>query len=787
MTRTLVALQVALTCSFMCGALMADDWPQWRGPGRDGAWHESGIIEKFDKPRIEIRWRTSISSGYSGPTVADGRVYVSDYVADPEQMERVHCMDWRTGRTVWTHTYPCDYGSVGFPAGPRACVTIDGDRVYALGAVGHFHCLDGATGNVLWKKDLVDAYKVRLLPWGIAPAPLVEGDLVILQVGGAGGACIVAFDKKSGQERWRALDDPTSYSSPIVVHQAGRRVLVCWTGASVSGLDPNSGALFWRHAWDHDGGWIDAIATPAFDSPRLFISCTLDGAQMLRLDPDELKVDLVWKYAGPARRRGDSLHAVISTPWLAGEFLYGVDYFGQLRCLDAETGEQIWEDRSATSQVIWGMAHLVRNGDKTWIFNDRGELIISRLSARGFEEISRAKLIEPTRVQLRRRSGVCWSHPAFAYKHVFARNDEELVCASLAADAPAVDAIAGGRNASGTLAKKSTASEAPPQLVPPVTSERIQESQQAWSRHLGLPVEYTNLNGMKCILIPPGEFDMGSSKAELDRLAQEAAAQEMPPWYIGRLPDEGPPHRVRITRPFYISKYEVTVGQFRNFVKWGDYQPDSVKGGRNGWGLNRTTGELETGPQYTWEDPGFPQSDRHPVVNVSWNDAAAFCDYLQSAEGDECRLPTEAEWEYVCRLGTTSPSSNVRDARKLREWANVADRSLVQQWPHVAADSASAWDDGHPFSAEVGQFQPDSLDIYDMRGNVWEWCQDWYDRKTYEQSSRDDPKGPVSGSARVSRGGSWSEAAPACRTAFRNGRSPSDRHPTIGFRVVQVW
>jgi len=782
--RTFVAVCAVIVSSLFSGALLADDWPQWRGPGRDGLWRESGIIARFESPRIPIRWRTRISSGYCGPTVADGRVYVSDYVAEPEQVERVHCLDWKTGKAVWTHVYPCDYGRTGFPAGPRASVTINDGRAYSLGTVGHFHCFDSATGEMLWKKDLVDEYKISLLTWGIAPAPLVEGELVILQIGGADGACIVAFDKESGRERWKALNDPTSYSSPIVIDQAGRRVLVCWTGASISGLDPNSGTIHWSYPFDHKRSWIDPIATPAFGSNRLFVSCTLHGAWMLKVFPHELKVELAWQYDGPARRRGDSLHSVISTPWMAGEFLYGIDYFGQLRCLDANTGKQIWEDRTATSQVIWGMAEMVRNGDKTWVFNDRGELIISRISEKGFEEISRAKLIEPTRVQFRRRSGVCWSHPAFAYKHVFARSDEELVCASLAADEPATDAIAHDRTASSGLDNQSKASQAPPPLVAPFTADAIKKSQQAWARHLGLSVEYTNIIGVTCLLIPPGEFDMGSTNAETDHLVQEAKAQERPQPYVERVPHERPRHRVKISRPFYMSKYEVTVGQFRSFLRWGDYHPDSREDGAVGAGLDATTGTLETGPRYTWENPGFPQSDEQPVVNVSWKDAVAFCDYLQSAEGDECRLPTEAEWEYACRLGMTSSG---HDPQTLHQRANVADVSLALEWPKVAASKTETWDDAHPFTAPVGRFAPNAFGLYDIQGNVAEWCQDWYGGKYYERSAGVDPKGPASGSDRVCRGGSWRDAAPACRSAFRDGRSPSERRPTIGFRVIQVW
>ena len=165
---------------------------------------------------------------------------------------------------------------------------------------------------------------------------------------------------------------------------------------------------------------------------RLFVSSFYDGSLMLRLDANRLDASEVWHRAGVSERSTDSLHAMIVTPYLAGDYVYGVDSYGQLRCLDANTGDRIWEDRTATSQLRWGTLHMVQNGENTWMFNDRGELIISRLSPEGFHEISRAKLLNPTRGQLARRDGVTWSHPGFANRHVFARNDEELGCASLA-------------------------------------------------------------------------------------------------------------------------------------------------------------------------------------------------------------------------------------------------------------------------------------------------------------------------------------------------------------------
>jgi outer membrane protein assembly factor BamB len=431
--KTRILLCTVLFALCLQTPLAADDWPQWRGPTRDGVWRESGIIEQFDGPQIKLRWSTPISGGYSGPTVADGRVYVTDRVTEPDEMERVHCFRWTDGTKIWTHTYPCDYSKISYRTGPRATVTVDDGRAYSLGSVGHFFCFDAASGEVLWKKDPVDDFRARVPTWGIASHPLVEDDLVILQIGGADGACIVALDKRTGRRRWAALDDKPSYSAPIVIDQAGRRVLVCWTGPRVVGLDAATGELYWQHEVGYTR-WVIGIASPVCSADRILIASVDKGLLMLRLRTDEPSVEKVWWRHGPKSERTDGLHSLMCTPYLADGYVYGVNGYGLMRCLNADTGDRLWEDATATSQVRWGTLHMVRNGKNVWMFNDRGELIIGRLSPQGFEEISRAKLIEPTRGQLPKGDGVTWSHPAFAYKHVFIRNDEELVCASLAAE-----------------------------------------------------------------------------------------------------------------------------------------------------------------------------------------------------------------------------------------------------------------------------------------------------------------------------------------------------------------
>lgn len=410
----------------------ADDWPQWRGLNRDGVWKETGLLEKFRGSDLKISWRAPVGNGYSGPTVADGRVYLTDRVTEPKAQERVHCFDAATGKSLWSYAYDCAYGGIGYPDGPRAAVTVDSGLAYALGAVGNFHCFDAKSGKLLWSHDLNKEYQIALPVWGLSGAPLIEKDVVILQIGGTEGACIVAFDRMTGKERWRALKDRACYASPIGIDQAGRRVVICWTGDRVVGLDPQTGNLYWEYSWPARRIVI-GVATPVVSGDRLFLANFYEGALMLRLRQDRLAVEKVWQRVGANERNTDAIQPIISTPLLLGDNVYGVDSYGELRCLDARTGDRLWESLDAVPRARWATIHFVRNGDKVWMFTERGQLILGKLSPKGFTEISRTQVIKPTLGQLRERGGVCWTHPAYARKCIFVRNDEELVCASLKA------------------------------------------------------------------------------------------------------------------------------------------------------------------------------------------------------------------------------------------------------------------------------------------------------------------------------------------------------------------
>ena len=418
---------------FAAPAAGGDEWPQYRGPQRDGTWQEKGIIERFSAPEIPVKWRAPVGNGYSGPTVAGGRVYVTDRVTEPEQQERVHCFDAKTGAKVWTQVYPCQYAGFAYTNGPRASVTVHQGRAYTLGSMAHFRCFDAATGKVLWSHDCAPEYGVRMPDFGIASHPFIDEDRVVVQLGGTNGACVVAFDQKTGKERWRALEDRAGYAPPILVEQMGRRVLVVWTGDHVAGLDPKTGVMLWGYPFKSPQT-LDAITSPSVSGDRLFVSGWHSGALELRLLPDRMAVEKVWHQQGPNERNTLAFHTMFTAPLFIGDEIYGIDTYGELRCLNAKTGERVWSSDAVGPHVRNLGVHFTRHGGEVWIFNEKGELIISRISRAGYQELSRALLVRPTRGQFTRRGeGVAWAPPAFAYRHVFARNDEELICANLSA------------------------------------------------------------------------------------------------------------------------------------------------------------------------------------------------------------------------------------------------------------------------------------------------------------------------------------------------------------------
>jgi sulfatase modifying factor 1 len=251
-------------------------------------------------------------------------------------------------------------------------------------------------------------------------------------------------------------------------------------------------------------------------------------------------------------------------------------------------------------------------------------------------------------------------------------------------------------------------------------------------------------------------------------------------------------HRVHITHPFYLGQTEVTVGQFRRFVQASGYVPESVADGTGGYGYNpdydaskSQRGDAFEGrdPRYSWQNPGFAQTETHPVVNITWNDAQALAHWLTAQEGRTYRLPTEAEWEYAARAGTHTRYHSGNAPRSLRAVANTFDASAKPFWPQFAKN-ALAGNDGFAFTAPVASFRPNAWGLYDMHGNAWEWTQDLYGEDYYAHSPANDPKGPEEGNVYVRRGGSWHTWALYARASYRNWNSPQTRYTLVGMRLV---
>ena len=448
-TRTGGRLAAAVVAAAVCAAAPAtgEDWRQWRGAGRLGVWHETGIVDAFPDVGLKVTWRVPIRSGFSGPAVADGRVFVTDWLEDPESLtldgtERVLALDEQTGEELWSYAWGATYRALlaSYAAGPMATPTVDGGRVYVLGATGLLWCLDVRSGEVIWHRNYRAEYDASLPPWGTPSAPLVDGEQLITVVGGEPDALVVSFDKRTGAELWRALEVAGgSSSAPIIYEAGGVRQLIIWHTAGIASLDPRTGETYWEQPWE-TGASMNVI-TPVKGDNYLLVSQFYNGSLMMRLGADRPSATLMWKGASRSElpNETDGLHTVLTPPVIIGDYLYGVGSYGELRGLDARTGERLWTSGEMTPQARWGSAFIVRNGDRYFVNNDDGDLIIAQFTPDGYVEIDRTKLIEATTSagygprKLHDRM-VNWAHPAYANRHIVHRNVEELLRASLAAD-----------------------------------------------------------------------------------------------------------------------------------------------------------------------------------------------------------------------------------------------------------------------------------------------------------------------------------------------------------------
>ena len=442
-----------------------DSWPQWGGPNRDGAYPDPALAERFPEGGPKVSFRVPAGAGYAGPAVAGGRVYIHERQNAPDAatpsnafdtktvvvgQERVRCLDSRSGKEIWAHAYDAPY-KLSYASGPRCTPTVDveGGKVYTLGAMGDLLCLNLADGKVVWGKNLPKEFGASLPVWGYAAHPLLDGDSLICLVGGSEGRLVVAFNKATGAVNWKSQSFDSGdfgYNPPVIHTLGGVRTLLVWHPKAVVGLDPSTGERFWG---------VPIAIKAALNAPmlrvqsnRVFGTSFYEGSFLIEVAAGGRDAKLVWKSAAKGEKPNQTrdLSSIITTPVWVGDSIYGVDSYGEMRCIEAGTGKRVWASQLATrgrltpanvngrdepSEVApwserWACAFITPTGNDLYIlFNEQGELIRARLTPAGYEELGRAAVAEPTNKLAGRP--VIWSHPAYAEGAAFVKSDTELV------------------------------------------------------------------------------------------------------------------------------------------------------------------------------------------------------------------------------------------------------------------------------------------------------------------------------------------------------------------------
>lgn len=435
----LLAFAAIVFCSASPG--LAEDWPQWMGTNRDDVLHETGLIRKIPDSGLKVKWRVPVAGGYSGPAVAEGRVFVTDYVADSAEInnnpgarqarmgkERVLAFDAKTGEPLWEYAYVCPY-EISYAVGPRATPTVDEGLVYVLGAEGDFLCLDAETGDLVWRKSLKNDFAAEIPIWGCASHPLVYGDLLITMVGGEGQG-VVAFDKKTGEVAWKSLDCKMGYAPPSVIEAGGTKQLIIYHPEGVVSLKPEDGSKHWEIGLTPN--YEMSIARPMVDGNKMYASGIRTESVMMELSADEPAAKALWR--GKAK---NAVYSGTSTPVFVDGVVYGSDCNdGCLVAVDSANGDRLWTTFKATVPdekrfVKHGTCFLTRMGytNRYLVWSEVGDLLVAEMTREGFKEMGRFHVLEPTSEAFGR--GVDWSHPAYANQTGFFRNDKELVAVDL--------------------------------------------------------------------------------------------------------------------------------------------------------------------------------------------------------------------------------------------------------------------------------------------------------------------------------------------------------------------
>jgi len=387
-------------------------WPQWRGPKRDNVWPVTQLPKKLPA-KLPPLWSKPLGGGYGGIAVSGDRVFVMDRQTMPKDVERVVCLDLDTGERNWVREYPVSYKGIDYGNGPRGTPTVHEGRVYTLGTVGHLHCLDAATGKVLWSHDCVAEFRAKLPSWGLACSPLIDGDRVVVQVGGE-DACAIAFDRVTGKVLWKALQDRVGYTSPVRIDVGASELLIVWTAENINALEPATGKLLWTvpFAITYDV----AISDPVWHDGVLLCGQYWEGSLALKLGDRGLKPVKLWD--------GKRLRLLMATPLVKDGHAYALDREHGLMCVELKSGRVKWQGWMLSKDKHNPHAAMAWAADGRAAFlTDKGEFVVAKLSPSGHEELGRAKVFDGS-----------WAHPALLRDRILVRDDQQILCVRLAGD-----------------------------------------------------------------------------------------------------------------------------------------------------------------------------------------------------------------------------------------------------------------------------------------------------------------------------------------------------------------
>ncbi len=398
---TAFVLVAALLCAGPPAAAAPHDWPQWRGPNRDGISAEAGLLETWPSSGPRELWRVPLGEGYSGMSVVGSSLFT---IYSDRKSEYVVALDVATGKERWRVLLDSAYRDFQ-GNGPRSTPTVADGVLYAVGAQGKLAALQASSGKVLWRLDLKEDLGAEPPRWGVSTSPLLEGNLLILDAGARPGASVVALDRHSGEVVWASASDKAGYSAPLAITAAGRRQVLAFTGTQLVSIEPEGGKVLWRKPWKTSYN-VNA-ATPIFIPPdRVFVASGYDtGGALLRITSEDggIGVSEVWRLSGMKNQFSSSVY-------LDG-FIYGFDN-ATLKAIDAQTGREAWAVRAGL-----GHGSLTYADGHFYVLSDRGKLALVAANPEAFTEKASFQVLK----------GKCWTVPTVANGRLFVRNEKEIV------------------------------------------------------------------------------------------------------------------------------------------------------------------------------------------------------------------------------------------------------------------------------------------------------------------------------------------------------------------------